>query len=108
MRILKLIAIALISLPTMCFAGELTKGATVLEVANHATGNGKYFAVKVDSGVGPCNGWIYFQEDGAASLATYNQAFSIALTALTADKKVRIHNYLSDSCVGASFIAISR
>lgn len=94
-------------LPVVSTAGELTRDATVLEVANHATG-GKNFAVKIEGGTGVCTGWVYFFEDQAPSAATYNQAFSIALTAVTAGKKVRIHNYTDDSCTGATFISLSR
>ncbi|MBU1619312.1 MAG: hypothetical protein KJ556_03375 [Gammaproteobacteria bacterium] len=95
-------------LSTNVLSGELTKNATVLEVANHATGNGKNFAIKIEGGTGPCSGWVYFMEDKAPSSATYNQAFSMALAALAGDKKVRIHNYTDDDCTGATFIAISR
>ncbi|MDR6984490.1 hypothetical protein J2X32_003134 [Rheinheimera pacifica] len=94
--------------PLMGLAGELTRGANVLEVANHASLNKKNFAVKVEGGIGPCVGWIYFEEENAPSPSAHNQAFAIALTALTAGKKVRIHNYSSDSCTGATFISISR
>ena len=104
-RIVLLVVLAM--QPAVSTAGELTKDATVLEVANHATG-GKNFAVKIEGGTGVCTGWVYFFEEQAPSAATYNQAFSIALTALTAGKKVRIHNYTDDSCTGATFISLSR
>ncbi|KKO49556.1 hypothetical protein VT06_04955 [Arsukibacterium sp. MJ3] len=52
-------------------AGELTRGATVLEVANHATGNGKNFAIKVEGGTGPCVGWIYFLEKKGLQLISF-------------------------------------
>jgi hypothetical protein len=107
LSLLLLIALSMI-LVRPVLAGELTKGATILEVANHATGNGKNFAIKVEGGVGPCTGWIYFLEDSAASPAAYSQAFSIALTALSADKKVRVHNFIDDACIGAKFISISK
>ncbi|ABE53501.1 hypothetical protein Sden_0204 [Shewanella denitrificans OS217] len=108
MKYLKLLAVTCLLLPSFASAGELTIGATVLEVATNATGSGKNFAIKVEGGVGPCNGWIYFLEDSAASAATYSQAFSIALTALSSDKKVRVHNFTDDACTGARFISISK
>jgi hypothetical protein len=94
--------------PLMGLASELTRGANVLEVANHAGLDSKNFAVKVEGGIGPCVGWVYFEEENAPSTSAHNQAFAIALTALTAGKKVRIHNYSDDSCSGATFISISR
>lgn len=93
------------------FAGELTKGATVLEVAANPS-NSKTFAILILGGTGVCAGdpsrWIVFPESKAPSPASYNQAFSIALMALSTDKTVRIHNFDDDSCTGAGFISVSK
>ena len=92
------------------FAGELVRDATVLEVANTNTNDASY-AVLVTGGIGPCAGtavWIFFPDSRKASADSFNQGYATALAALAADKKVRIHNFLDNSCGGASFIAISR
>ena len=96
------------------FSGELVKNVQLLEVASHASKGTKNFAVLINSGDGICAGtsakrkWIYFPEDKFPSIASYNQSFSLALTALTAGKNVRIHNYADDSCIAADFISISK
>jgi len=94
----------------LSYSGELVKSVKLLEVASHATNGGKNFAVLIDGGVGVCSGkrWIYFPESKAPSLASYNQSFSLALTALSSDKNVRIHNYPDNSCSDADFISISK
>lgn len=92
-------------------SGELTKGATVLEVAANPS-NAKTFAILILGGAGVCAGnpsrWIIFPESKAPSPASYNKAFSIALTALSTNKTVRIHNFDDDSCRGAGFISVSK
>jgi hypothetical protein len=93
-----------------CLAGELVRDASVIEVANTNNGDAS-FAVRVEGGTGVCAGtsvFIVFPESRKASVASYNQAFAAALAALASNKKVRIHNFVDDSCSGASFISISR
>lgn len=93
-----------------CNAGELVVDASILEVANTNTGDAS-FAVKIQGGTGVCAGssvWIVFPEVRKASDASYNQAFAAALAALASDMKVRIHNFVDNSCGGATFISISK
>ncbi|MET1257276.1 DUF5992 family protein [Aliikangiella maris] len=107
----KLIILIAVGVCGNCLAGELIKGAAILEVASNGS-NSKNFAVLIEGGAGACASrtprWIYFPEDKAPSLATYNQSFDIALTALNFDRKVRIHNYSDNSCSGADYISIIR
>ena len=100
--------IAIIIFSVNSFSGELIKSASVIEIASHATGNGKNFALRTESGTGLCTGWIYFFEDQAPSPATYNQNFTLALTAMAASMKVRIHDYDGDNCTSADFLAITK
>ncbi len=106
-----ILAISLIFFSSVCFSGELIRNATILEVASNGS-NTKNFAVLVSGGTGISaterTRWVYFPELSAPSLASYNQSFSLAVTALTTDKKVRIHNYSSDSCEGANFISVNK
>jgi predicted dinucleotide-binding enzyme len=92
-----------------CIAGELIRDAVIVEVANTYSG-GADFAIRVEGGTGVCAGttFIVFPESRKASVASFNQAFAAALAALASDKKVRIHNFVDDSCSGASFISVSR
>ena len=94
--------------PLTCGAGQLITNATILEVAN-TNNNGPDFAIRMEGGSGVCasSTWISFPENKKQSDDSYKQAFSIALTALTTGKKVRIHNFEDDSCSGANFISIS-
>jgi len=90
------------------FAGNLVTGAKVLEVADTYSHDAT-FAVKVEGGKGICvNTWLVFPESKAPSVASHNQAFSIALTALTTDKIVRIKSFDDDLCSGATTIIISK
>jgi Family of unknown function (DUF5992) len=91
-----------------CSAGELVRDATVTEVAN-SFGGGAEFTVKAVGGTGVCAGaaWIVFPEAKAKSANTHKQAIATALLAFSSGKKVRIHNFEDDSCVGANFISIS-
>ena len=95
--------------PGACIAGELIRDAVIVEVANTYNG-GADFAIRVEGGTGVCagTGFIVFPESRKASVASFNQAYASALAALASEKKVRIHNFLDDSCSGASFISISR
>ena len=94
--------------PCTIFAGELVRDATVTEVANTAFG-GAEFAVRLSGGTGVCAAatFIIFPEAKAASAASNKQAIATALLAFSTGKKVRIHNFQDDSCVGANFISIS-
>ncbi|MCG9680933.1 MULTISPECIES: DUF5992 family protein [Vibrio] len=109
-----ILATAIISISSLGVAGQLVKDVQLLEVASNATNGGKSFAVLIDGGNGVCAGtptakqWIYFPEAKFNSIASYNQSFSLALTALTTGKSVRIHNYADNSCTGADFISISK
>jgi hypothetical protein len=103
--------IGVLGLFNIAHAGQLVTGATVLEVANTNTGDAS-FAVRIEGGSGICTGtsphWIVFPDSRKASSASYSQAFAIALAAIASEKKVRIHNFIDDSCAGASFISIVR
>lgn len=90
-------------------SGELIKGATIVEVASNGT-KGKNFGVRIEGGTGACAGkiWIFFLEAQAPSIATYNQSFSLALTALSTGMTVRLHHYTEESCVNADFISLSK
>ena len=91
---------------SVAFAGELVKGATILEVASSAS-NKDVFYIQLSGGTGPCaNGSIIFPAAKSQSKESHNQAFSIALAAVTSSRKVRVHNYENDSCYGANFIGI--
>ena len=91
---------------SVAFAGELVKGATILEVASSAS-NEDVFYIRLSGGTGPCaNSSVIFPAVKSQSKDSHNQAFSIALAAVTSARKVRIHNYENDSCYGANFISI--
>jgi len=94
--------------PVHAYAGELIQGATVVEVAN-TYNNGADFAIKVEGGTGVCStaSYIVFPESKQQSADSNKQAFSIALTALTTGRKVRIHNFEDNACDGANFISIT-
>jgi hypothetical protein len=102
-----IITAALLTFTNAIFAGEIARGK-VEEVINIA-GTDKQFAVKMSAGsTGPCAGqWIYFKESNPnQNIDNYKFAFSLATTALVADKKIRIHNYPSNTCDGATFIGL--
>lgn len=92
-------------------AGELIRDAVIKEVAN-TNNNGPDFALILEGGTGVCvsptRTVITFPESKKQSDASYAQAFSIALTALTTESTVRIHNFEDDSCDGANFISVTR
>jgi len=103
-----LISVLCILVSGTCVAGELIKNALIVEVANTSQG-GADFAVRLEGGTGVCVGeWIVFPESSKASVASFNQAFAVALAALAAEKKVRIHNFTDNSCSGANFISVIR
>jgi hypothetical protein len=97
----------LLTFTNASFAGEIAKGK-VEEVLN-IVGSEKQFGINMSSGAtGPCAGqWIYFKESNPSqNIDNYKFAFSLATTALVADKRIRIHNYSSDTCDGATFIGL--
>ena len=105
----KLILLWLFIISGYSVAGELIINAEIVEVAN-TYGGEQDFTVRLEGGTGICSSspWIIFPESKKQSDASYQQAFSIALAAMTTGKKVRIHNFESDSCYGANFISITR
>ena len=95
-------------------AGELVNSATVVEVAN-TNYNSKDFAIFLEGGTGVCatsgRYSIVFPEHKfltTQSQESYNQAFSIALSAMATGGKVRIHNFEGNECDKANFIAVSK
>jgi hypothetical protein len=107
----KVLLAILIGIPVSANSGELIRDATVIEVAN-TNSNGADFAVILQGGVGVClsptRTVITFPESKKQSDVSYNQAFSIALTALATGMKVRVHNFENDSCSGANFISATK
>ncbi|MCE9687163.1 DUF5992 family protein [Shewanella sp. AS16] len=97
----------------MCFsiprlqAGELVRNAIITEIAS-SSNNQDVFYLSLSGGTGPCaNASILFPAAKSQSKESYAQAFAIALAAAASGKKIRIHNYENDSCVGANFIGMS-
>jgi hypothetical protein len=100
-----LIALAILT-PSLSNAGELVKGATILEVAS-SNGNQDVFWVRFSGGTGPCaNASVDFPASKSQSKESYNQSFSIALSAAATGSKIRVHNYEDDNCQGANFISV--
>lgn len=88
-------------------AGEIANGK-VEEVTN-IVGNEKQFGIKLSAGSsGVCaGGFMYIKASSFGDdIDSYKQAFSLATTALVADKRIRVHNYTGDSCHGATFIGL--
>jgi Family of unknown function (DUF5992) len=85
-------------------AGDLALNARVVRVAN--TGNNStVFSVAVSGGsLNLCSGWITFPVSAAPDADTHKRAYAAALLALSSGMLVRVHNYSSDSCEGASYI----
>ncbi|MDX1303030.1 DUF5992 family protein [Photobacterium sp.] len=96
-------------LSSTSYAGEVARGE-IDELVN-LIGNERLFAVFMStSSSGPCAGkWVRFKEANFGNNPEgYKFAFSMAATALASGKKVRLHNYLSDSCDGVTFIGVSK
>ena len=106
----KLFVIALKTTSLATHSGELIRDATVIEVSNTYY-NGPDFMIILKGGTGTClsatRTMITFPESKKQSDESYKQSFAIALSALSTGMKVRVHNFESDSCLGANFISIS-
>jgi len=109
-----ILVLILVVAPFKLFAAEIIRDAEVIEIAN-TKNNTQDFAIFIQGGTWTTTSStcaitapITFPESKSQSEASHQQAFSIALTALTTGKKVRIHNFEDDSCHGANFISISR
>ena len=99
--------VAIFAISCTCFAGELVRDATIIEVANTAYGSPD-FVVKVAGGTGICTTvFIIFPEAKAKSPTSNKQAIATALLAFSTGKKVRIHNFEDNACDGANFISIT-
>jgi predicted Na+-dependent transporter len=102
-----LIPVVLCVLASNIQAGEIARGQ-VEEVVN-IIGSEKLFGVILSaSASGVCAGkWIRFKEiNFGDNSESYKFAFSMATTAVVSGKNVRVHNYSSDSCDGATFIGL--
>jgi hypothetical protein len=102
-----LLVITLLTMSAGVQAGELIRDGLITEIGNTYS-NGKDFTIKVEGGIGLCNTWVLFPESKAGSTSNHEQAFQIALAAVTNNKKVRIHNFENSSCDGANFISLMR
>ncbi len=99
-----LVKACILSLSSYAMSGDLVLNGTISEVANSSNDKDVFF-LKFDSGEGPCAvQGVTFSQDTSQSKESYDQAFSIALAAAISGKKVQIHNYDNDSCLGANFI----
>ena len=86
-------------------AGQLVDNALITEIANTSS-NQDQFSVKVSGGGGLCaNRHIHFPAS-ATQDAIYKRAYAAALSAMATKTKVKIHNYASDDCDGASYILL--
>ena len=106
--------IAALILASSVYSGELVRNTIIKEVANTNSG-GKDFAILISGGTWTTtsttchvNKAITFPRAAFGSDQTYNQAFTIALTAMTTGQTVRIHNFNNDSCHEANFISVSK
>jgi hypothetical protein len=100
--------VALVLTSRVASAGEyIVDGARVVSVANTAS-NQTVFIVKTSGGTGACtNGsWITFSPASAPDADTYKRAYTAALLAFTTGALVKIYNYSSGTCDGASFIEL--
>ena len=109
----KLLTIATFLVSMNIGAGELVTNATIVELGN-TNNNTKDFGMFLKGGRGICSTSgryrIVFPESkmGSQSTESYNQSFSIALSALATGMKVRIHNFEDNSCNGANFISVTK
>ena len=111
-RILLIVAIA-ISSEVLAGSGYIATSVEVDEVTNTAS-NGKSFSIKVSGGDGshPCEDTVItfpLSKAGNSGNDTdiHTRAFSLAITALTAGKKISVVNYEDDtSCNGAAYIKL--
>jgi hypothetical protein len=102
----RILLLSLLMCSNSGISGELVSGATIYEVASSSS-NKDVFYIKLSGGTGPCaNKSVEFPSSKSQSKESYNQAFSIALAALSSGKKIRVHNYEDASCLGANFIGI--
>jgi len=108
MKLTKLAFLALI-FPVSAMSGHIITSAKVIGVGNTYNGSAD-FTIKLKDAVGPCStaGYITFPESKKISDASYQQAFSIALSALATGQNVRILNFDNDNCNEASFILIGQ
>ena len=90
-------------------AGEVVKDAEIVLVGNTANGQDDFF-IRVQGGAGPCvDSLIKFPRSAAATRELHDRAYSLALAAFAmGNKKVRVFNFVDDSCATASYIEMSR
>lgn len=105
-----LFAAMLVCFASAVSAGNLITGATISEIASSNDGHSDNFYLKFSSGDGFCatNGsFAVFPRDMAPTDDAFNRMFSIALTAYTLGKPVRVYSYgFDDDCRKASMIEI--
>lgn len=88
-------------------AGQIANGK--VEVVTNIVGSEKQFGIKLSTGSsGLCAGkFMYIKASSFGNdIDSYKQAFSLATTALVADKRIVLHNYTDNSCHGATFIGL--
>ncbi|WP_444997612.1 DUF5992 family protein [Aliikangiella sp. IMCC44359] len=103
------VAISCIIGLTMSGANAGQIGIGKVEEITNIIGSSKAFGIKMSSdATGVCAGqFIQIQESNfGGNLEAYKFAFSLANTALAANKRIRIHNYSNDDCNGATFIGL--
>jgi hypothetical protein len=106
-RIASISALATLVCMSTADAADLVLDARVTAVTNTSS-NLQNFAIKVSGGsLNVCgSGWINFPLGAGADADTHKRAFALALTAMTAGLRVRVHNYHGNDCGNASYIEL--
>ena len=118
-RIFVVALLVILSLTSIASTTQAQAAYIARDALIHAVGNTSYelpvFVVKVSGGTGACgNSTITFPEstlpdpNNPAYIRLYERAYSTALTAFAAGKRVDIYNYDGSDCDNASFIEVKQ
>ena len=104
------ICVAVSLLSVAASAGNLINNAVIKEVASSHDGKSDNFYLRFESGDGVCaeGGYVIFPREMAPSEAAFNRMFSIALSAFSLEKTVRVYSLGTDLCTQASLIEIRK
>ena len=90
-------------------AGYIVKSAKITKVSSTSNNVDAYWVYYEGGQSDKCNGRVKFQASRAGTTGVFERSFSLAMTALVAEKAVEIYSYTSDTdCSSAVSINLQR
>lgn len=97
-----------ISTNVFAAAGYIAQGATITKISSTSNNVDAFWVYYTGASQDNCNGAVKFVATNAGTAGVFERSFSLAMTALVANKKIEIYSYTNTaSCDSAVSINMS-